>query len=126
MNLSVTGILLQMPQPQRIGERLECEIDCFLRQGRKTILHGVGEVVRNGNSRGTLAAIHFDLNGASIRSEVVKSADQVLDDAKLVIVARSVYRHEIGGQTVAVRERMPLGLPVLDHAVNKIRRQHHL
>jgi len=68
VNLSVSGILLQMPRPHRIGECLECEIDCLVRRGRKTVLRGVGEVVRNGNSRRTLAAIHFDVNGASIVS----------------------------------------------------------
>jgi hypothetical protein len=68
VNLSVSGILLQMPRRHRIGERLECEIDCLVRRERKTVLRGVGEVVRNGNSRRTLAAIHFDMNGASIVS----------------------------------------------------------
>jgi hypothetical protein len=68
VNLSVSGILVEMPRAHRIGERIECEIDCLVRPGRKTILRGVGEVVRNGNSRRTLAAIQFDVNGASIVS----------------------------------------------------------
>ena len=68
VNLSVSGILLQMPRPHRIGERLECEIDCLVRRERRTVLRGVGEVVRNGNNRRTLAAVHFDMNGASIVS----------------------------------------------------------
>ncbi len=32
----------------------------------RTVLRGVGEVVRNGNRRRMLAAIHFDVDGASI------------------------------------------------------------
>jgi hypothetical protein len=66
VNLSVSGILLQMPRRYRIGECLEWEIDCFVKPGMKTMLHGAGEVVRNGSSRRALAAIHFDMNGASI------------------------------------------------------------
>ena len=68
INLSVSGILLHMPRPTRIGERIECEIDCLIRPGKKTVLRGVGDVVRNGNRRRTVAAIHFDVNGASIVS----------------------------------------------------------
>jgi hypothetical protein len=68
VNLSVSGILVHMPRAHRIGERIEGEIDCVVRPGRKTVLRGVGEVVRNGNNRRTLAAIHFDVNGASIVS----------------------------------------------------------
>jgi hypothetical protein len=70
VNLSVSGILLHMPRRPRIGERLECEIDCFVRPGRKTVIRGVGEVVRNSNSRRTLAAVHFDVDGASIVSSL--------------------------------------------------------
>lgn len=84
VNLSVSGILLHMPQPHRIGERLEWEIDCLVRRGRKTVLRGIGQVVRNGNSRRTLAAIHFDVNGASIVSSTgrqVEPTDGMLSTA---------------------------------------------
>ena len=70
VNLSVSGILLQMPRRYRIGECLEWEIDCLVNPGVKTMLHGAGEVVRNGSSRRALAAIHFDTNGASIQIAV--------------------------------------------------------
>ena len=66
VNLSVSGILLQMPRRYRIGECLEWEIDCLVNPGMKTVLRGAGKVVRNGSSRRALAAIHFDTNGASI------------------------------------------------------------
>jgi hypothetical protein len=78
MNLSVSGMLLQVAHRYRIGECLEWEIDCLVNPGMKTILRGAGDVVRNGSSRRPLAAIHFDTNGASIvrseRSPVLSSA----------------------------------------------------
>ena len=59
LNLSVTGILLQTEQPYELGERVEVEIDFLTQADCKTIVTGVGYVVReNGDGH---AAIHFDL-----------------------------------------------------------------
>jgi hypothetical protein len=60
INLSVTGVLLHMDQDYDIGERVEVEIDFLTRPESKTVVTGVGHVVREiGDPRS--AAIHFDL-----------------------------------------------------------------
>jgi hypothetical protein len=83
VNLSVSGILLQLPQRHRVGERLECEIDCRVRPEMKTMLRGVGEIVRHGKSRHALAAIHFDVDGASLVSSGGRAIGQPPPEAKL-------------------------------------------
>jgi hypothetical protein len=63
VNLSVTGVLLQTDRQYEVGERVEVEID-FLKQPEiKTVVGGVGHVVR-GNGAPKRAAIHFDLGCA--------------------------------------------------------------
>lgn len=60
INLSVTGVLLHMDRDYDIGERVEVEIDFLTRPESKTIVTGVGHVVRE-HSDPRSAAIHFDL-----------------------------------------------------------------
>lgn len=60
LNLSVTGVLLQVDRDYEIGERVEVEIDFLARPECKTIVTGVGYVVREDADRRS-AAIHFDL-----------------------------------------------------------------
>jgi hypothetical protein len=62
VNLSVTGVLLKMEQRYEIGARVEVEIDFLTQPERKTIVGGVGYVVRQNGTRN--AAIHFDLGCA--------------------------------------------------------------
>lgn len=68
VNLSVSGILLQVAQCYRVGEQIEVEIDCLIRPEIKTILRAVGQVVRVAPEAGRRSrlAIHFDVNGAVI------------------------------------------------------------
>jgi len=58
INLSVTGVLLQTERPYEIGERVEVEIDFLTKPETKTVVTGVGYVVRE---QGASTAIHFDL-----------------------------------------------------------------
>lgn len=66
LNLSVTGVLMVTEQAYEIGERVEVEI-VFLTQPDctqpdcKTIVTGVGYVVRENGGNPYSAAIHFDL-----------------------------------------------------------------
>ena len=61
VNLSVTGVLLQINKAYDIGERVEVEIHFLTQPQRKTIVTGVGRVVRDNGGRPPTAAIHFDL-----------------------------------------------------------------
>ena len=61
LNLSVTGVLLQLEQPYGIGERVEVEIDFLAQPESKTVVTGVGYVVREHGGKPYSAAIHFDL-----------------------------------------------------------------
>jgi hypothetical protein len=61
INLSVTGVLLQTEQLYEIGERVEVEIDFLTKPESKTVVTGVGRVVREGRGEPPSAAIHFDL-----------------------------------------------------------------
>ena len=66
INLSVTGVLLQIDQHYEIGERVEVEIDFLTQPESRTVVGGEGLVVR-GNRTGAAqkrAAIHFDLRCA--------------------------------------------------------------
>ena len=60
LNLSVTGVLLQTEQAYEIGERVEVEIDFLTHPEFKTVVTGIGYVVR-GDCDVQCAAIHFDL-----------------------------------------------------------------
>ena len=61
LNLSVTGVLLQTEQAYEIGERVEVEIDFLTQPEIKTVVTGVGYVVREHRGEPHRAAIHFDL-----------------------------------------------------------------
>jgi len=61
LNLSVTGVLLQTDQTYEIGERVEVEIEFLTQAEIKTVVTGVGYVVREHNAEVRCAAIHFDL-----------------------------------------------------------------
>ena len=61
LNLSVTGVLLQLEKPYEIGERVEVEIDFLAQPESKTVVTGVGYVVREHGGQPYSAAIHFDL-----------------------------------------------------------------
>src|SRR5688572_30834509 len=61
LNLSVTGVLLQLEQLLEIGERVEVEIDFLAQPTSKTVVTGVGYVVREQGGERYAAAIHFDL-----------------------------------------------------------------
>jgi Tfp pilus assembly protein PilZ len=66
VNLSVTGVLLQLERKYNVGERVEVEIDFLTQPESKTVVAGIGYVVRgNGHGAATRrAAIHFDLGCA--------------------------------------------------------------
>jgi len=66
VNLSVTGVLLQLERKYNVGERVEVEIDFLTQPENKTVVAGIGYVVRgNGHGAATRrAAIHFDLGCA--------------------------------------------------------------
>jgi Tfp pilus assembly protein PilZ len=61
LNLSVTGVLLQTEQAYEIGERVEVEIDFLTQPEIKTIVTGIGYVVREDSVDARCTAIHFDL-----------------------------------------------------------------
>ena len=61
LNLSVTGVLLQIEQVYGIGERVEVEIDFLAQPECKTVVSGVGHVVREHGSHPYSAAIHFEM-----------------------------------------------------------------
>jgi hypothetical protein len=66
VNLSVTGVLLQIDRHYEIGERVEVEIDFQTQPESRTVVAGVGHVVR-GHRNGAAtkrAAIHFDVDCA--------------------------------------------------------------
>lgn len=59
VNLSVTGVLLQMNRPYQIGERVEVEIDFLSRPECQTVVSGVGLVVRKQAIIPGSAAVQF-------------------------------------------------------------------
>jgi Tfp pilus assembly protein PilZ len=64
VNLSVSGVLLQTEKTYVVGERVEVEIDFLTQPESKTVVSGVGYVVRENGSKPYSAAIHFDLGCA--------------------------------------------------------------
>ena len=70
LNLSVTGVLMRTDQVYDIGERVEVEIDFLTQAESKTVVTGVGYVVREIGGNPTNAAIHFDL-GCAPKSELM-------------------------------------------------------
>jgi hypothetical protein len=63
LNLSITGVLLRTEQAYRIGDRVEVEIDFLTHPEAKTVVTGLGYVVRE-ECDVQCAAIHFDLGCA--------------------------------------------------------------
>jgi hypothetical protein len=61
INLSVTGVLMKMERRYEVGERVEVEIDFLAQPESKTVVTGLGYVVREHDGNAHLAAIHFDL-----------------------------------------------------------------
>ena len=61
INLSVTGALLKLEHRYEIGERVEVEIDFLAQPECKTVVTGLGYVVREHGGDSHLAAVHFDL-----------------------------------------------------------------
>jgi hypothetical protein len=59
VNLSVTGVLLRMDRQYRIGERVEVEIDFLSRPECRTVVSGVGLVVRKDATIPGTAAVQF-------------------------------------------------------------------
>lgn len=75
VNLSVTGALLRTDYRYRIGERVEVEIDFLSELNRtreaKTIVSGVGLIVRTDNRIPGYAAVRFTVEcGLSTRGAV--------------------------------------------------------
>ena len=64
LNLSVTGVLVQLAEPCEIGERVEVEINFLARPDCKTVVTGIGYVVREHGGDPHNAAIHFDVDCA--------------------------------------------------------------
>ncbi len=60
LNLSVTGVLLQTERTYDLGERVEVEIDFLTHPEFKTIVTGIGYIVRDDWAM-QCVAIHFDL-----------------------------------------------------------------
>ena len=75
VNLSVTGVLLQTDRQYEVGERVEVEIDFLTQPEMKTVVGGVGHVVR-GNGAPRRAAIHFDLGCARDRLPLDRPSDR--------------------------------------------------
>jgi Tfp pilus assembly protein PilZ len=70
INLSVTGVLLQTDRKYRVGERVEVEIDFQTQPQGKTVVSGVGLVVRTDAQTPSRAAVHFVVEcGLARRSE---------------------------------------------------------
>ena len=61
VNLSVTGVLLQLERAYVIGERVEVEIEFLTQSESKTVVSGVGYVVRKHEKNPCSAAIHFEM-----------------------------------------------------------------
>ena len=64
VNLSVTGVLLKTDRHYKIGERVEVEIDFLTQPEYRTVVAGVGSVVRGHGTGQRRAAIHFELGCA--------------------------------------------------------------
>lgn len=60
LNLSITGVLLKTEHAYTLGERVEVEIDFLTPPEFKTVVTGLGYVVRKDGDV-QCAAIHFDL-----------------------------------------------------------------
>ena len=77
LNLSVTGVLLKVEHVYQIGERVEVEIDFMTQPENKTVVTGVGYVVREHGGDPYSAAIHFDLGFAPAARSTAPSVRDV-------------------------------------------------
>jgi hypothetical protein len=59
VNLSVSGVLLRMDHQYRIGERVEVEIDFLTKPECRTVVSGVGFIVRKDAMIPGSAAVQF-------------------------------------------------------------------
>jgi hypothetical protein len=59
LNLSVTGVLLHTHKRYRVGERVEVEIDFLTHADLRTVIAGVGNVIREDHSTPRGTAIQF-------------------------------------------------------------------
>lgn len=62
VNLSVTGVLVQTTRRYHIGERVEVEIEFLSQPDAKTIVAGVGYIVREDRTTPGSAAIQFSID----------------------------------------------------------------
>ena len=62
VNLSVTGILLEVGTRYNVGDRVEVEIEFLAHPEMKTVIRGAGHVVRQVPSARGGAAIKFDVD----------------------------------------------------------------
>ena len=65
VNLSVTGVLLQVDHQYPVGECVEVEIEFLTQPERKTIVSGVGYIVREDDALPGAAAVQFEMSAAS-------------------------------------------------------------
>lgn len=61
VNLSVTGVLLQVDHQFPVGECVEVEIDFLTQPECKTVVSGVGYIVREDDARPGIAAVRFEI-----------------------------------------------------------------
>jgi hypothetical protein len=59
VNLSVTGVLLDVMPRYRVGDRVEVEIDFMTQPVSTTVVAGIGLVVRAGAENARRAAVQF-------------------------------------------------------------------
>ena len=60
VNLSVTGVLLRVDHPYSVGECVEVEIDFLTQPEHRTVVSGVGYIVREDRTRPGAAAVRFE------------------------------------------------------------------
>jgi hypothetical protein len=105
VNLSVSGMLVRMPRQYRVGESLEWEIEFLIKAGMKTILRGVGEVVRSENLRRPLTAIRFDIKGTSIARLELQPMSQGGSEPSVASHDDTAFPHQLLDQPPAQRVR---------------------
>ena len=69
LNLSVTGVLLQLEYPHHVGEQVEVEIDFLPQPDSATIIAGVGRIVREHKDVPGGAAVAFVMECELTRME---------------------------------------------------------
>ena len=61
VNLSISGILLEIPRPYRVGDRVEVEIIFLAHPDARTIIRSLGHVVREQDGQPGGTAVQFDV-----------------------------------------------------------------